>query len=39
MREIVAEQPPLRPRFIDHEHAREVKAMSEILDGLPGDLP
>jgi len=37
MREIVARQRPLRPRDLDHEHAREVKRMSEILDELPGD--
>jgi len=35
MREIVAQQRPLRPRDLDHDHARELKSMSEILDELP----
>lgn len=38
MREIVAQQRPLRPRDLDHDHAREFKAMSEILDELPEDV-
>ena len=37
MREILAEQRPLRPLSVHHNHAREVERMSEILDELPGD--
>src|ERR1019366_2222724 len=38
MREILAQQRPLRPLSVNHNHAREVERMSEILDELPRDL-
>ena len=37
MREILAQQRPLRPLSVNHNHAREVERMSEILDELPRD--
>ena len=37
MREILTEQRPLRPLSVNHNHAREVERMSEILDELPRD--
>ena len=35
MREKVAEQLPVAPAPIDHPHARELAAMSALLDQLP----
>lgn len=35
MREKVQQQPSLAPAVIEHEHADELRQISEILDGLP----
>jgi hypothetical protein len=35
MRKRFHEQQPLMQEFIDHEHARELEAVSAILDRMP----
>lgn len=35
MREMIANQLPIVPAPLQHEHARELRAMSEVLDKLP----
>ena len=36
MRESIAKQLPVVPAPLQHEHARELRAMSNVLDQLPG---
>ena len=38
MRKKIHHQLPLMPALIDHEHADEVLAMSQVLDGIPDEL-
>jgi len=35
MRRIMRQQEPLMQGFIEHEHGRELEAMSEIMDAVP----
>ena len=35
MRHIINHQPPLTQGWIDHEHGRELAAMSTLLDQIP----